>query len=82
MGKTLDVYDVEVHPPGATRDATITVDDDVCQALEERATRCEMTVQEQLVALGAAILLGELNPPKDLGNAREHKPSVEAKRYP
>jgi hypothetical protein len=37
MGKALDVYDVEVHPPTATSGATITVDDDVYQALDERA---------------------------------------------
>jgi hypothetical protein len=46
LGKALDVYDVEVHPPTATRDATITVDDNVYQALEERAARSGMTVQE------------------------------------
>jgi hypothetical protein len=36
MGKSLDVYDMEVHPPTATRGPTITVDDDVYQAHEER----------------------------------------------
>jgi hypothetical protein len=54
MGKTLDVYDVEVHPAGRHEGRHDHSDDDVCQALEERATRCEMTVQELLVALGAA----------------------------
>ena len=57
VGKALDVYDVEVHPPTATRDATITVDDDVYQALEERAARSGMTTQELLeVGLGSAML--------------------------
>jgi hypothetical protein len=57
VGKALDVYDVEVHPPTATRDATITVDDDVYQALEERAARSGMTAQELLeVGLGSAML--------------------------
>jgi hypothetical protein len=36
---------VEVHRPTATRDVTITVDDDVYQALEERAARSGITVQ-------------------------------------
>jgi hypothetical protein len=57
MGKALDVYDVEVHPPTATSGPTITVDDDVCQALEERAARSGMTVQELVEAgLGSAML--------------------------
>jgi len=57
MGKALDVHDVEVHPPTATSGATITVDNDVYQALEERAARSGMTVQELVEAgLGAAIL--------------------------
>jgi len=70
MGKALDVYDVKVHPPTPTRGATITVDDDVYQALEERAARSGMTAQELLEAgLGAAMLLGELNdPPEERGN--------------
>jgi hypothetical protein len=64
VGKALDVYDVEVHPPTATRGPMITVDDDVYQALEERAARSGMTAQELLDAgLGAAMLLGELNDP-------------------
>jgi hypothetical protein len=57
LGKTLDVCDVEVHPPTATRGATITVDDDVYQALEERAARSGMIAQELLGAgLGTAKL--------------------------
>jgi flagellar motor switch/type III secretory pathway protein FliN len=50
---------------------TITVNDDVYQALQERAARSGMTVQELLdVALGAAILLlSEFNePPEEPGD--------------
>jgi hypothetical protein len=66
VGKALDVYDVEVHPPTATGGATIIVDNDVYQALEERAARSGMTAQELLDAeLGAAMLLGELNDPPE-----------------
>jgi hypothetical protein len=57
MGKTLDVYDVEVHPPTPTRGPMITVDDDVYQALQERAAGSGMTVQELVEAgLGSAML--------------------------
>jgi hypothetical protein len=66
LGKTLDVYDMEVHPPTTTSGATITVDDDVYRALEERAALSGMTAQELLEAgLGAAMLLGELNDPPE-----------------
>jgi hypothetical protein len=66
MGRALDVYDVEVHPPTATRGATITVDDDVYQALEERGARSGMSAQELLEAgLGAAMLLSELDDPPE-----------------
>ncbi len=59
VGKALDVYDVEVHPPTATTKPTITFDDDVYQALEERAARSGMTVHELVEAgLGSAMLLG------------------------
>jgi hypothetical protein len=70
VGKALDVYDVEVHPPTATTEAMITVDDDVYQALEERAARSGMNVEQLVEAgVGAAMLLGELNsPPEDQGN--------------
>jgi hypothetical protein len=66
MGKALDVYDVEVHSPTAVGGATIIVDDDGYQALEERAARSGMTAQELLEAgLGAALLLGELDDPPE-----------------
>ena len=62
---------MEVHPPTATGGATIIVDDDVYQALEERAAGSGRTAQELVEAgLGAAMLLGELDtPPEDPGNA-------------
>jgi hypothetical protein len=71
LGRTLDLYDLEVHPPTATRPAQFTIDDDAYQALEERAARSGMTAQELVdVALGAAILLGEVNePPEERGDA-------------
>jgi hypothetical protein len=69
VGKALDVYEVEVHPPTATGGATIIVDDDVYQALEERGARSGMTAQELLeVGLGSAILLEFNDPPDERGN--------------
>jgi hypothetical protein len=52
LGVTLDVYDVEIHPPTATSKPAITFnDDDDYQALEERAARSGMTVEELLEAV-------------------------------
>jgi hypothetical protein len=66
VAKALDVHDVEVNPPTAASGATITVDDDVYQALEERGARSGMTAQELLESgLGAAMLLGELDGPPE-----------------
>jgi hypothetical protein len=69
VGKALDVYEMEVHPPTATGGATIIVDDDVYQVLEERGARSGMTAQELLgVELGSAILLEFNDPPDERGN--------------
>jgi hypothetical protein len=70
LGKTLDVFDVEVRPPTAARGprSPLTM---TFTRLSRSARRVLHDPQELVEAgLGAAILLGELNDPlEDPGNA-------------